>query len=37
MGRPRVGAVAFEPLSFGPVVSAGVAAAAAQDLGLPIR
>ena len=37
IGRPRGGAGAVEPLSFGPVVSAGVAAAAAQDLGLPIR
>lgn len=37
IGRPQVGAAAFEPLSFGPVVPAVVAAAAAQDLGLPIR
>jgi uncharacterized protein YukE len=37
IGRPQVGAAAFGPLSFGPVVPAGVAAAAAQDLGLPIR
>jgi hypothetical protein len=37
IGRPPVGAAAFEPLSFGPLVPAGVAAAAAQDLGLPIR
>jgi len=37
IGRPRFGTATFEPLSVGPVVPAGVAAAAAQDLGLPIR